>query len=379
MFALLFATVVAVTSLPASLTAPAPTPSPSPLPSAAPAFTFSGVFSDYYLSTMNANATGALDTNDGTDLGSRSDINNALLSYTKNTGVFRYGVTAGLYAFPVVGQAVNPTAEAGANTDLYSWVPQIYIAYAPTNDLTISIGKLATLLGQEDGFTYQNPNIQRGLAWNAEPAFSRGIRAAYTKGKFTGDLEFNDGFYSGDYRAVEGLLGWAPSGNTDVQFAFLLPDRDTPGNPTASIANKAEYDVMVTQTFGKLQVLPYFLAILSPSDAGLDYTVNESADAGVMIVTYAFNQAFSLAGRYEDFVNHSIATETSANADFLGYGPGSRATSLTLTPQYKFETYFTRAEFSQVEVSSGTPGLMFGPAGTATRQYRFVFEAGDQF
>jgi hypothetical protein len=377
MFALLLATVVAVTSSPAPVTAPAPTP--SPVPSAAAAYTFSGVFSDYYLLTTNVNATGALDTNNRVDLGSRSDIGNALLSYTKNTGVFRYGVTAGLYAFPVVGQAINPTVEAGANTALYSWVPQIYIAYAPTNDLTISIGKLATLLGQEDGFTYQNLNIQRGLAWNAEPAFSRGIRAAYTQGKFTGDLEVNDGFYSGNYRAVEGLFGWAPSGNTNVQFAFILPDRDTPENPTASIANKAEYDLMVTRTFGKLQVLPYFLAIFSPSDTSLGYTANESADAGVMIATYTFSQALSLAGRYEDFVNHSMTTDTSANADFLGYGPGSRATSLTLTPQYKFETYFARAEFSQVDALGGRPGLMFGQAGTATRQYRFVFEAGDQF
>ncbi|MGZ3526277.1 MAG: outer membrane beta-barrel protein [Vulcanimicrobiaceae bacterium] len=364
---------------------PAPTPtatpsaSPAPTPTPVPAFSFSGVFTNYHFSTVNVNATGALDTNSGNDLASRTDISNALLTYTKNTGAFRYGITAGEYALPVVGQALNPTSERGANTELYTLVPQVYVAYAPSSNLAISVGKLATLLGQESNFTYQNVDIQRGLGWSAEPTFSRGIRATYTQGKFTGDLEYNDGFYSGSHRAVEGLAGWAPSSNTNLQFVFIVPSKDTPPNPTVSIANKAEYDLMITQNVGKFALTPYVLFISSPSNTDLGYTSTETAIAYSFIASYPFNAYFSLGARYEDFLNHSGMSDTSSNADFIGYGAGSRATTITVTPQYKIGLYYLRAEYSLVNASRFKPGLAFGTDGTIGNQTRYGLELGAQF
>lgn len=299
--------------------------SPSPAPSPEPgAITFSGVFSDYAVATKNARGT--------------LDLSNAMLTVAKPNGAFRFSATVGAYAFPVVGTTFAYATDAGANTNLYSWVPSAYIAWAPDAHWTISAGKQAALLGQESNFTYQNANVQRGLGWNAEPAFSRGVRAAYTSGGFTGALELNDGYYSGRYRALEGLVGWAPSSSTDLMFAFIVPNRDTPANPTASIANKAEYDLMLTQSFGKLTMTPYYLLIDSPASAMAGFASAESASLGSMIATWQFSPALSLAGRYERFVDHSATADPSA-------------TSWTLTPQYTFGRYFVHLEGSRVDAT----------------------------
>ncbi|HEY8322528.1 MAG TPA: outer membrane beta-barrel protein [Candidatus Baltobacteraceae bacterium] len=325
---------IAALVLAQAVASPSPAPTPTPNPGAV---TLSGVLGAYAVTTKGAPAT--------------LDLSSAMLTIAKPNGTFRFSATVGAYAFPVVGAPFAYATDPGANTSLFSWVPSAYIAWAPDAHWTISAGKQATLLGQESNFTYQNADIQRGLGWNAEPSFSRGVRAAYTSDAFTGALEINDGYYSGRYRAVEGLVGWAPSSATDLLFAFIVPDRDTPANPTASIANKAEYDFMLTQSFGKLTLAPYYLVIASPASASAGFTSAESASLGSMIATWQFSPALSLAGRYERFVDHSAAGDPSANADLLGYGAGSSAASWTFTPQYNFGRYFVRLEGSRVDAT----------------------------
>jgi hypothetical protein len=373
-FALLMAATVAAS--PSSNPTPSPAPTATPTPT--PAWSLHGAFSGYTVHTNNVNPTGALDTPTGVDLTSRTDVSNALLTLSKNTSQLQGSVTVGAYAFPVVGQAINPTTQQGANSYLYGFVPAYDLAYVPNGNVTVSAGQLATLLGQENGFTFQNYNIQRGIVWAAEPTFSRGIRVAYTNGKISGDLEYNDGYYSGNSgRAIEGLVGWAPTANTDWSFAFIIPGANTPPNVTASVANKREYDFMLTQTFGKLQLEPYILYIESPASAPLDYTDSESAHGGVLLAQYAWNSAYSLSGRFEYFANHSTTTDMSPNADLVGYGPGSRATTWTITPAYHPGPFFVRAEYSLVTVYNAAIG--FGPAGTLTNQSRYLLEMGVQF
>jgi hypothetical protein len=326
------------------------------------------------------NATGALDEPSGVDLADRTEVSNGLITVTKNTSQLQGGVTIGAYALPVVGQAINPTTQQGANSSLYGYFPSAYLAYVPSAHLSVSAGQQATLLGQEDGFTFQNFTIQRGTVWAAEPTFSRGVRATYAQGKFTGDLEYNDGFYSGDTgRAVEGLAGWAPSGSTDLQIAFIVPGKNTPGNVTSGIANKNEVDFMLTEGFGKLQLEPYVLLVNSPASASLGYTSGESALGTAFIANYAFNGMYSVALRYEWYFNNSAASATSRNADLVGYGSGSGAQTWTITPTYRSNLFFARLECSGVQVSNFTPGLAFGNGGNGSTQTRFLVETGVQF
>lgn len=319
-----------------------------------PVMSYSAVVSGYTFATRQS--------------ASRTDVSNLLFTAARNTGTFRYGVTAGAYAFPVVGQPFVSTFQTGANTGSYGFVPIAFAQYAPSDSFTLSVGKLATLLGQESGFTFQNVNIQRGLVWGAEPTISRGVRAAYTKNNLTLDVELNDGYYSGSRRAIEGLLGYAPAAATNVQFAFIIPDANTPGNCTSAVANKAEYNIMLTQTFGKLQLTPYLLFVDSPASASAGYTAAESAYAQVFIANYTFDPAYSLAMRYEHLANRSAPGDTSGNADLVGYGPGSSASGFTVTPAYRYKQLTVRGEYSSVNASRG-----------ASAQTRIGFEILGQF
>ncbi|HTZ55238.1 MAG TPA: outer membrane beta-barrel protein [Candidatus Acidoferrum sp.] len=372
--AFILAALVAVTPS----TSPTPTPTPTASPTPTPPYSLHGAFSGYSEHTNNVNPSGALDTPNGVDLASRTDVSNALLTLSKNTTQLQGSVTVGAYAFPVVGTAINPTTQQHANSYLYGFVPAYDLAYVPNGNVTVSAGQLATLLGQENGFTFQNYDIQRGLVWAAEPTFSRGVRVAYANGKISGDLEYDDGYYSGSTgRAVEGLAGWAPTANTNWSFAFIVPGANTPPNVTAAIANKREYDFMLTQTFGKLSLEPYVLYIQSPSSAALGYTNSESAVGGVILAQYAWNSIYSVSGRFESFANHSATSDASPNADLVGYGPGSRATTWTITPAYHPGPFFLRAEYSLVTVFDATAG--FGPSGSLTNQSRYLLEMGVQF
>ncbi|WP_164088124.1 outer membrane beta-barrel protein, partial [Stenotrophomonas maltophilia] len=85
---------------------------------------------------------------------------------------------------------------AQTNRDFYGPIPQAFIKFAPTDDFSIIAGKLPTLIGAENTFTFQNMNIQRGLLWNQENAVNRGVQANYKAGPLTFALTWNDGYYS---------------------------------------------------------------------------------------------------------------------------------------------------------------------------------------
>lgn len=302
----------------------------------------------------------------------RTQLANALLTVAHPTGTFRFNLQTGVYAFPVIGQPLN-TFEEGVDTNLYGWLPNAYVQYVPDAHWTISAGKLPTLLGQENAFTFQNINIQRGLVWNVEPVVSNGVRLAYTGSTFSATLEVNDGFYSQNYGGFEGAFGWNPSSATGLQLAFIVPNPNTPANPTAAVANKQEYDLMFTRQIGKLQLLPYALWVISPANASLGFTRTETALGGALMGDYAFNNLWSLGARFEAIRNNSAITDTSANADFVGYGQSSNATTFTLTPTYKNANLLVRAEWSYVTIN-GIQGLGFGPTGMDSTQERIGLE-----
>ena len=377
LFSVLAAPITSRAQAPAATPAPSATPSPAPTPTATPAATIGGDFTAYYFHTYQVNATGALDTPNGIDLSNRSDISNLLLNVTGGIGKLRANATVGQYAFPTVGVAFNPDSQNGANTMLYTALPIYALQYVFDSHVSLGAGSFAALLGQESPFTYQNLNVQRGLGWAIEPTISRGVQAAYSNGPWSLTAQENDAYYSGKNRAFEGLIGWSPSANTNLQFAAIIPGSNVPPNPTVAIGNKAEYDLMFTRQIGKLQLLPYLLWVNSPASSSLGYTSGESARAAVLIANWTFSTPWSAALRYENVHNGSASGATSPNADLIGYGPGSGAQTLTITPTWRFGyNGVLRVEYSAVWLSWFTPGLGFGPNGTGSTQNRLGLEFG---
>ncbi len=370
-----------------------PSPSPAPTATATPTTaptpfasgTVGGAVTMMDIQSNPPNATGALDTPTGADQHNRTDISNMLFNASYTSGYFKLSATVGGYNFPTLGTAINPTfntfaqdsgGAACANTSCFTALPLAQLTYtSPDQHLTLEAGKLGTLLGTEGAFTYQNVNIQRGLGWALEPVVSRGVHAGYTNGPWSVALEYNDGFYTGTHRAIEYELSWAPSSTSSVTFVGMNPGANTPGNVTAFIANQSEYNLYYTHTAGKWTFSPYVLWLRSPTSAALGYTNNETDYAVSLLGSYAFSSQFSVGFRAEDAENQAATSDTSPNA-FLLFGPGSGATTYTVTPTFKIGNGMIRVEWSHVTVRDGLAGALFGPTGTDTSQNRFGFEFG---
>lgn len=354
-------------------------PAPSPTPTASPAVQLHGVLSESLAFTSGVNATGSFDSSDGHDRSTRSNVSNAFVILSKTSGTFQFGLQGGAYSIPVVGIAGNKTIQSGANTDLFGPLPLAYGAYVPNTHVNVSAGVLATLIGAESTFTYQNWNIQRGAVWNVENAVERGVRASFTSGKAIATIGADDGFYSGKYGAAEASLTYAPDANDSALIVWLDPNSRTPGNATASIANKELLNLVLTRTTGRLQLASYVLYARSPAAASLGYTRAESAFGAALLANLTWSGKFSIAVRFETLHNASASGDTSLNADLVGYGPGSGIDTWTLTPAWQLgHGVFARADYSHAHVVGALPGLAFGATGDDRDQHRVMLEVGMQ-
>jgi hypothetical protein len=161
-------------------------------------------------------------------------------------------------------------------------------------------------------------------------------------------------------------------------FVALIPNSRTPGNPTASVANKELLNVVFSRTRGNLQIAPYILYARSPAAASLGYKGPESSFGGAFLANWTLSSHFTTAFRYETLHNASTVGDTSANADLVGYGSGSGVNTYTLTPGWSNGHAFARMDFSSVRVTSPAPGLAFGDLGTQRNQFRTMVEVGVQ-
>jgi hypothetical protein len=355
------------------------TPSPTPAPSPSPAVALHAVLSESLAFTSGVNRVGSFDSSNGMDRSERANVSNAFVILTKTSGTLQFGLQGGAYSIPTLGVAGNKTIQTGANTDLYGPLPLGFAAYVPNGNFSIATGVLATLTGQESTFTYQDWNVQRGAVWNVENAVSRGFRASFTSGKAVATLGADDGFYSGKYGAEEASLTYAPDSNDSWLLVFLDPNPRTPGNPTTSVANKALYNLVLSHTAGKVQVVPYILYAASPATAALGYTNAEHAFGAAILANVSISPTFSTAFRVETLHNSSMAGDTSPNADLIGYGPGSGINTWTITPAWQLgHGAFFRFDVSQSHVTQSAPGLAFGSGGNSHDQSRVMLEIGTQ-
>lgn len=315
-----------------------------------------------------------------TDRNARVDITNAQMILQKSSGLVQFYVQAGSYNFPTLGEPISSTPTLVANT--YGAVPEAYITLAPSQSFSIEAGKLPTLLGTEMTWTWQNPNIERGLLWNDENAVNRGVQVNFTTGALAVSLSVNDGFYSKRYDVLTGLATYTLNSTNTASFSLYHRFGHTAVNTFATpviLDNADIYDLMYTHKSGAWTLSPYLQYIDSPSSAALGFTHAEHADGAAMIANYHVTRLVSVAGRAEIESSTGRNTSNSANSNILGFGPGSKAWSLTLTPTYQNNGFFARVELSYVRVTSATAGDIFGANGTQKNQVRAVIESGLMF
>jgi hypothetical protein len=134
--------------------------------------------------------------------------------------------------------------------------------------------------------------------------------------------------------------------------------------------------LIYTWTSGPWTVSPYIQYADVPADADLGIAHGASTTGGAVLVSYAFNDEWKIAGRAEYI---SSSGDAAAGAPNLLYGPGSDAWSFTITPTYQHGIFFARGEASWVGAGDTTPGFAFGENLDKTSQARLLLEAGVLF
>jgi hypothetical protein len=196
------------------------------------------------------------------------------------------------------------------------------------------------------------------------------VQVNYSHGPIAVSAALTDGYYSGTYSALSGLitytfknpaaLAFAAEGNASIARvgSFVTPTQQNNGQI---------YNLIFTHNMGPWVISPYLQYSNSPNIPGV--SLGGDTFGGAVLAKYQFNPEWSLAGRFE-YITSSGA------ANLLGYGVGSDAWSFTITPTWQKGILFVRGELSYTGVGGGAPGLMFGGAGVDSDQFRGLLEAG---
>ncbi len=303
------------------------------------------------------------------------DITNAQVIINKNDGPIQFYVQAGAYSIPALGAAYIRSDQLVPKT--FGYVPQGFVKVVPNSTFNVMVGELPTLIGDEYTFSFENYNIERGLLWGQEPAVSRGVQVNFSKGPISASLAWTDGYFSNVYTALSGLITYTFKNSDTLTFAG---EGNVSANHVATFVTPVQqnngqiYNLIFSHSQGPWTISPYLQYNNSPTVLVHGVPISLSGDSwGIaLLAKYSFNPVFNLAGRVE-YIGSSGA------ANLLGYGVGSNAWSLTLTPTYQKGVFFIRGEVSWVSIGSGTTGLMFGPNGDKTDQVRGLVETGFVF
>ena len=313
-----------------------------------------------------------IDFNNGDDA-SFIDISNAQVMLQKTDGWLQFYAQFGAYSLPTVGVGYDKATDLVPAT--FGYVP---VAYAKLQGegswsaFSLEGGKLPTLIGDEYTFTFENMNIERGLLWNIEPAVSTGVQANYSSGPLNISVSWNDGTYSGVWNTMSGLVSYGFNGGADT-LAFAASGNL--GNGNFSYLNSGSvYNLIYTHTSGAWVISPYIQ--YNDTSKG-EFLKGSTVFGAAILASYSFDDHWKLAGRVE-YETESGHQNNFSTPDILGYGPGSNAWSITLTPTYQWKQFFGRADFSYVTLGSidTEDGLGFGLSGLNTDQVRVMFEAG---
>jgi hypothetical protein len=312
------------------------------------------------------------------DREARADLANGQLFVQKTDGWFQFYADAGAYTLPSLGtpfMSVGHTAH-----DTYGYLPQAWLKIAPTENFSIQAGQLAALVGNENAFTFQNFNIERGLLWNQTPLFSRGVQANYTSGPLTLQLSLNDGYYSDRFNWLTWQAVYSLNDGADV-FSFnggANLGRTSYSSLVTPLAqnNSAIGDLIYTHTSGSWIVSPYIQFSDVPQAVALGFIHNATSISGAVLASYAITPELFLAGRAEYI---STSGGDVAGTPNLLYGPGSDAWSLTFTPTFQHGVFYARGEASYIGALDAAAGDGFGRTLDKSSQVRLMLEAGVVF
>lgn len=312
------------------------------------------------------------------DRTARVDFSNLQMILQKSEGPVQFVIQTGIYSIPSLG-ASNADMIESTMIRNFGPVPLAYVTLELGGGFSVSAGQLTSLFGGEATFTYENLNIVRGLLFNQSNSISRGVHLAYENDEFTIAGSVTDGFYSGHLSWFIGAISYQFDDANKLSFSagthFAPTGHDSPVAPLL-LNNSSMYNLGYSYTSGPWTIVPFVQYTHVARDVSIGILESASTYSGAFLANYAFTPNVSLSGRVE-YIEQTGNPATGTVS--LLYGPGSKAYSVTVTPTWKKDRFFARAEYSFVGTIDAVPGFAFGRNGTKTHQHVFAIETGILF
>lgn len=308
------------------------------------------------------------------DKSSRIDLSNGMAIVQTTQGPVQFYAQVGGYSIPSLG---TPYFKARRFVDdTFGLLPVAYVKIVPSSDFSVQVGKLFTLQGAENAFTFQNFNIERGLLFNQTNTVNRGVQANYAHGPLSISLSLNDGYYSKKYNWLSGTIGYALSSKDSITFGASAnlgrAKKSSFATPTV-LNNGSLFFLSWTHNDGPWTIQPYVQVGHVPKDESLGINHSVTSYGAALLGKYSFTDQIALAARAEIIKQNG---SVSNGAPSLIYGPGSGAWSLTVTPTWQKGIFFARAEGSYVKAFDVVPGFGLGRDFDKRSQVRGLIEAG---
>ncbi len=309
-----------------------------------------------------------------------ADVTDGLVSVAKTHGLLQFYLEAGAYNFYGIGQPASSTGTNISNT--YGALPLAYLQITPNKNFNLQIGKLPAIPGITPltGLISSSYNIQFGLDGWQQQTITRGIQANYTAGPFSASLAWTDGYYSKRFNWVVGQVTYSPSSSS----TFIVQGGGNAGHTSylGPLDNSDFYLLGYNYSGKRWNGFAYlqYQKLINGKDFG---NLSDGNQYGASIdVNYGFTKHYSLSTRL-DYMAYSDTPSfyyggqsTTLVGNELGYGPGSRAVGLTLTPIYQYKHWFIEGEMSYVHVYHFTPGEAFGENGNQPNQFVAMINTG---
>ena len=317
-----------------------------------------------------------------------SGFSNAQAIVQKTDGHVRLFAQTGIYTIPTLGvpfMRAQPTTEGS-----FGYVPHAYVSLVPNNNWSLAIGKIPSMGGVEATFTYENPNIQRGLLWVQTNSVSRGIQLNFEEGIFSAAFTWNDGAYSGVYNWLGGLVSLQPTDSSTFTVSWTgAVSGNATNNPTTQLlTNNSQISNLIYQYTGDhWTVTPYLQYTYTPANTAIGINGSSGTYGAAILSTYHVTPLdkgvaprfhVSIPTRFEYQSSYGNSQVDGIPAGVM-YGPGSSAWSATLTPTVQWGKVFTRGEFSYVKAFNPLADSGFGANGMNNNQVRVMLEAGVLF
>jgi len=282
-----------------------------------------------------------------------SDVANGLVEVQKTDGELQFTVEVGSN-----GGAVTLGAGAPGQTSISTFTTGPlyagYVTVAPTGlPVTISAGQIGSLEGWESGIDWNNANQLTTEIFYVQNSQSRGVSANYTQGPINATVTFGDGYDTGVFNFIQGLVTYTinPTNSVSIYTADNLGRTGlaaygygggSVGSYGPEYVNSDMIGGFYSYTMGNLNLVPEVQYQYAKADAKIGITKGTYNLGAAVFADYSLSSTspYSVGAWVEYFTSHTSAADETT----WFIGPDAQGVGLSVTPTWQYKDLFARAD-----------------------------------